>query len=465
VPIDVQTPESDGWWLQRLSKELRAKQSRLELLDQHFRGEPPLPTGAENAKPAYAAFQKKARTNLARLIVQAVRQRMKPTGFRTAAEGDENGDKIAWALWKSLGMTVKFSEVARSMGVFGEGYIIVGLDVDGKPIVTAEDARQVITANDPVTGKVVAALKQFHDPVQGRDFAYLYRPGRLKVASHQTRRSLGTMGARFAAAAWDWDEDLSADLPAGMEDLLPVIHFPNEDGVGEFEPHLADLDRINHMILQRMVIATMQAFRQRALKGDLPDVYPAGHPQAGQEIDYDGIFVADPGALWLIPGAAEIWESGATDLTPILSAVKDDVRHLSAASQTPLAMFNPEGANQTAEGAISTKEDFVFKVEDRRERADLGLVDTMAMVFRLVKDDIRANREAIQVIWAPAERHSLQERADAASKATTSLPPRAVLTEIWQFAPNVVDDYLGDLEEARMNDPVVLAARSLTNGA
>lgn len=446
MPIDVTTLESPGWWIQSLANKLRADRKRLDDLDNRFRGNPPLPVGAQNAPAAVQAFRRKAHTNLARLIVQAVRQRQKPTGFRTAAEDDENGDKIAWSRWKSTGMTVRFSEIARSMGVYGRGYAIVGLSSSNEPIITAEDARQVITEHDPVTDVVIAALKLFHDPVLSRDFAYLYLPGQLWVASREVKKT--TPGAvRFAPGSWDWDESRSADLPAGLEDVVPVIRFENEDGLGEFEPHLADLDRISDMIYHRMTIALMQAFKQRAIKGELPSVYPDGHPQAGEEIDYDGLFVADPGALWMIPGAAEIWESGQADLTGVLAAVKDDIRMLSASAQTPLAMFNPESANQTAEGAARADADFAFKIEDRRDRSDLGLVDLMALMFRMLGDETRSRREDIEVLWAPVERHSLQERADAASKAKGVLPRRAILTEVYQFPPHLVDRYMEEMDE------------------
>lgn len=465
MPIDVAVPESPGWWMRRLARDLEAAQPRLQLLDDHFRGDPPLPTGAEGSRDAYKAFQKKAHINLARLIVQAVRHRLTPIGFRTAADDDENGDEVAWRLWRTAGMTVRFSELARSMLALSVGYLIVGLDDQGAPLITAEDARQVTTAHDPVTDRAVAALKMFHDPIRSRDMAYLYLPGRLRVASRPVRRTREVSSAvRFNPGSWDWDEDLSADLPDGLEDVVPVVRVLNEDGVGEFEPHLADLDRINHMILQRMVIATMQAFRQRGIKGDLPETYPEGHPQAGQTIDYDGIFVADPGALWLIPGAAEIWESGQVDLSPILSAVKDDMRGLAAASTTPLTLFNPDSANQTAEGAVSAREDFHFKIEDRRDLADLAVADALALTFRMIGDQERQDRSRIEVIWAPVDRHSLQEKADAASKAVSTLPMRAILTEIWQLPPKDVDRYERLLLAQQAADPIVRAAQSLALG-
>ena len=386
---------------------------------------------------------------------------MTPTGVRTGAGADETGDREAWLWWQSAGMDVKVADVLESMLRFGDGYMIVGLDEEGQPVITAEDPRQVVTEHDPMDQRRVrAALKMFHDPVAEADLAYLYLPGEVWVASRPRKRLTATP-MRFAAASWDWDADRSAAYPDGLEDALPVVRFRNKRGVGEFENHVDVLDRINHMLLQRMVIATMQAFRQRAIQGDLPDVYPAGHAQAGEPVDYDAIFVADPGALWMIPGAAEIWESGQADLTPILSSVKDDVLHFAAVTRTPLAMFNPESANQTAEGATAAREGLVFKVEDRIMRAKDGLIDVLALAFRFTDDAARARRDQLGIIWAPVERRSLAERADAASKAGNDMDVQTRLIEIWQLDPQRAREVAAQLK-SEQESATAAAALGLT---
>jgi hypothetical protein len=96
---------------------------------------------------------------------------------------------------------------------------------------------------------------------------------------------------------WEWTTT-PQELPAPV---VPVVRSRTGHGPctaharASSRPHLPILDRINYTILNRLEIATLQAFRQRAIKG-VPD-----KDAEGNEIDYDDIFSADPGALWQLP--------------------------------------------------------------------------------------------------------------------------------------------------------------------
>ena len=230
---------------------------------------------------------------------------------------------------------------------FGTAYAMVSEPPDdepGVPIITAEDPRSCIADLDPLRFWVARwGLKMLHDPTNAVSRAYLMRPGRVDVAYLETKSKTG---ARFSASSWNWDETLSMDLKPG---LMPLVPFEALDALGEFEKHMRLLRRIDFMILQQLSIAVLQAFKQRGIKG-----VPAKDDK-GQLIDYDDIFSADPGALWLLPAAAEIWESGQVDLSGILTAVRDYIRQLAAASRTPLSMMEASGENQSAEGAASAR--------------------------------------------------------------------------------------------------------------
>lgn len=463
MPIDVSVPRSPGWWLQRLSKKLVDRQPRLELLSAWQRGDAPLPKSMAGKKEAERAFRGLARTGFAELAVEATRERMTPIGLLTGAtQDDDAGDQQAWDTWTNAGMDVKIADALSTMLGLGDAYLITGKRPDtDELVITAEDPRQVVTEHDPLDQRErLAGLKMFHDPVEQLDLAYLYLPGRLRVAKREARR-LGKPVIRFTAKSWEWDEKRSADLPEGLEDLVPVFRLRNRNGLGEFETHLPHLERINQEIYNRMSISTAQAFKQRALKGDFPTHYPKNHPHAGREIDYDEMLVADPGAVWLLPGAADLWESGQVELQGLLSAIKDDVMHFSAVTRNPLSIFNPDSANQSATGADFAREGLTFKAEDRIMRVNDPLRDVVATCFRLLGDEERADRSKVSILWAPVARLSITERADAAAKAGDDLPIEAKLLEVWQFPAEKARRYAKQIRDEREQDPLVRAAREL----
>jgi hypothetical protein len=370
------------------------------------------------------------------MAIEPTRHRMVPLGFRTAAAGDEaSGDTEADKIARANDLSLKFTDIAEWMLEFGDSYSIVGAPGDdGVPLITAEDPRQVITAHDAATGGYLAGLKVFRDDWDTADFAYLYLPGQVFVATRKSRSSLiGTQYYRFNPSGWDWDNERSGSLPYSV---VPVTRFPNQRGVGEFEPHLDLLDRINNTILDRVTVSKIQAFRQRAAKG-LPDVYPPGHPQAGQTIDYTGVFEADPGALWKVPEGVDFWESAPIDLGPIRMAIQDDIQSFAMLTSVPLHTVTPDAANGSAEGASLLREGQTFKVEDRRLRTGVGLARTMSLAFQFMGDQVRADRSMIETIWAPAERYSLQEKSQAAAEQKAAGVPDAMIAEkVLQWSPS-----------------------------
>lgn len=435
MAIDTQIPQSPGWWLHRLLKELAEKQARLNLLDSYYRGDPPMPWGPENCQPAFRRFQQKARANWASLIVEAVRERMMPVGFRTGAPDDELGDAEADRIWRANDMPTVSQHAHRAKLSMGDAYVIVGgVDAEiGAARITAEDPRQVVTAADPVNPrKVVAALKVFADDVAGSDLAYLYVGNVLFRATR--RRPIADATVDFGIGGWSWLDD-GQTLPA-----MPVVHFPNRAdlfgrSLGEFEDVTDDIDRINLMLLQRLTVAVMQAFKQRAVKGDLPETDIDGNP-----IDYTDVFRSDPGALWQLPAGVEMWESAGVDLTPLLESVKADVRDLAATTRTPMFYITPDAANGSAEGASLQREGLIFKVKDRITETTDPWRRVMYLAFLNAGDDVRADLSQMEVLWQPPERFSLSERYDAASKAQAAgVPWRAVMTDVLQFSPQQVD--------------------------
>lgn len=412
----TQLTETQQGMLKKLAKE----QLRMNLLERYYDGDAPLPEGADGQSRAYRRFQKKSRLNMAQLSVAAVRERMRVGGFRTGASDDENGDDSARRLWKANKLDVYSADLHTNFLKFGEAYAIVGMRQGREyPVVTVEDPRQIETLTNPEDpSEITAAVKIFSE--YGCHYAYFYYPEEIEVYKKDADKS------PFDPDGYMFEESLSGPNPLGE---VPVVKFTNMDEKGEYEPYLDIIDRINHMILQRLVIATTQAFKQKWIKGDFPT-----HDQDGNEVDYNGLFESAPGAMWMLPEGADIGEMGQSNIQDILHAVRADIQDFAAVTRTPMHYLNSEGANQSAEGAALSREGLVFKTEDRIARATVGWSKVMSLMFKYMGDDERAELLDLEPIWQSPERYSLSERADANSKFQ-DIPFRSRMSLIGQFSP------------------------------
>ena len=463
MPIDTSVPYSDGWWLQRLHNQLRYQRTECQRLWDRYEGNAPLPTVNNNQAEAVRWFIGQSRTNWERLIVAAVLSRLRIRGIRTPVDADEGGDVLGFKMWKKARGKLWALDVHKYALAMRRGYVIVGRDPDGNLLVTAEDPRQMTAITDPADPlKVIAALKLFYDEAHQQDVAYLYLPGRILVARRDRSVLTPLLGNMFHPQAFSWDEEFIAtegepdwlqETADGLPARCPVAVFENEDGLAEFEPFIPLLDRINQQILQRMTIATIQAFKQRAMKG-----LPKTDPGTGEVIDYNQIFVADPGAIWNIPASVEIWESGAVDLGPILMAIRDDVKDLAAVSGTPLYSITPDAANGSAEGASLQRETLTFKVEQRMDRWELSHELVAELIFRTLGDAERAVPGEIEIMWAPADRPSMSERANAIAQTKGTIPRYHALTEIWGMDPAMADRAMTALAHDMAQDAAMAAA-------
>jgi hypothetical protein len=434
--IDSQQPGTPGWRLDRLVKKLAELRPEYQRLDDYYTGVAACPQLATaRAREAFRRLMSISRTNYAELVVEAVRERLKPVGFRTGADGDENGDSEAWRIWQANQLDADAAIVHRWALTMRDAYCIVGpVDPEiGAPLISIEDPRYMTVEYDPARRrKVTAAVKLVCNPDLGLDVAYLYllQNGRAWVL--RAARSAGTH--EFASIdGMEWVDEQR--LPF---DTIPVVGFHNQmsdRSWGEFEKHIATLDRINYGILNRLEIATLQAFKQRALKGG-----PTHDPVTGEEVDYADIFAAGAGAIWKLPDGADMWESGQVDLGPLQKSIRDDVQDLAASTRTPLFYLTPDAANGSAEGASLAREGLVFKAEDRQTEFGESWEQVESLAFLYQGDQQRASRGDMEVIWAPVERFSLAEKYDAASKAgPAGVPWRTTMEQVLGYSPQQVD--------------------------
>lgn len=435
-------PGTDDWYLMQLAAQYGADLPRLFQMKSYDDGTNNVPADAEAAmREAYRQFIRLSRLNMADLVVSAKVNRQKPIGFRTAVAGDNVGDSLAWANWKRSGMLVGARNFLRDAGIYGSAYLLTtgpqSPSADAKPLIVPKNGWSIATIQNAVTPWITdAALMVGHDPINGVDVLTLFRPGYMRMAMRQAGiTSIPSDGTSWLPGrGWSWVSD---PVPLGYTDQVPVFKMSGPSGKGMFEKHLDSLDRITVTIRDRLTIAAMQAFKQRALKGELPEFYPNDHPtKAGQPIPYDDIFKAGPAAIWRLPVGMDIWESAVTDITPIISATKEDTKNLAAATQTALYILSPDAASGSAEGASLIRESLVFSVEEWNDHASMPIALAQSSCFLAQGDSARADVGDIEIIWAPVDRSSIIERAAASASAKQGGMTQKMIDEkIFQYTP------------------------------
>jgi len=103
------------------------------------------------------------------------------------------------------------------------------------------------------------------------------------------------------------------------------------------------------------------------------------------------------------------------------------------------------------------REGLVFKTTDRLVQAGESWEQVMSLAFLFAKDEKRAKRSDMEILWASPERFSLAERYDAATKASAvGVPWRTIMTEVLQYSPQAVER----MEAERATDTLLAPAPS-----
>lgn len=433
-------------WAEFLIKKQNDRLPQLRLLKLYADGKPPMYADVKTSQK-FQGLMRKARRNYADTVVSQTLARTRLLGFRTGADGDENGDREARRIMKANNLKTGFKDLHRNVFTYASGYTVVGKRSGGSSLVTVHSPFEMITEPDPLNpGFQLAGLRTFRDVAAQEDVLVVWAGSSYAVARKPQVDSdtLSMDGFR-----WDSGKPVSSG-----SDSPPIVLYENENNMGEFEPHLDLLDSIHHMILQRLVIATTQAHKQRMVSGNFPS-----HDAQDNEIDYDGVFVFEPGTTIQLPADAKITELGQAELSGILAGTKADLQDLSALTSTPLPALAPEQANQSAQGAALTDQGAVFKAEDRQDRLDNPHSRTMSLAFHMEGDKERASLLDMEPIWAPAERFTLAEKSDADSKSQ-DLTWRKKMETIWQFTPQEIDEMESDRAEEQLNAALLLGATS-----
>lgn len=444
-------------WLPVLAKRIDDNMPRARLLESYVDGNAPLPEMSKNTRSSWQKYQRKARTNWGLLVRDSVADRIVPNGITVGGSADSPEAKAAQRIYRDNRMSAVFKTWLKYGLTFSESYLTVWQG-DGVPVITADSPKSMGVAVDPLQPwRVRAAMRYWRDEDSGFDYALVWCVGWRQKFRRESYATGGNRRRLLSRASGQWAPDGDPVDTNGA--APPVVVYLNPDGLGEFESHTDVIDRCNEGELQRLSTMAMQAFRQRALKS-APD--GDGLPkddQDGKPIDWAALFEPAPGALWDLPPGIDLWESQQTDIRPMLDALKEDIRKLSAATKTPLPMLMPDGANQSAEGAQNTEKGFIFKCEDRLAVAKLGLEAALVKALQTMGFDVE---DTVSVAFESPERVTLSEKYSAASMAKAAGESwGSIRRNILNYSPDQMRQ--DDLDRAR--EQLNLFAASQSDGS
>lgn len=452
IDFALAKPGSPEWWLNYLLTRFDAptrpnwidwrydptpkqdRRTRLNNLWAYYTGRPPLPQVAEGYRDIFRDHMRKARSNYAPMCVNAMLDRMELQGVSTGVDSDVDGDDVAAQIADVSNLVAGLKDLFGYAFSMSEAYalIIPPVGATKVPVVKALDPRFAVGEPDPGNPvQLRAFLSLTWDPVFQKQKALLFLPGKKYTATAD-----GTL-------AWSWEgepEDVT-----GIDELggVPAIRLDNLNSQGEFEPHLDLLDRINDTTLQRMVLTIYQAFRQRAVVGDLEGDEDDDDGEPDEPIDWANVLTADPGAVWQLPEGVSFWESNQADLTPIITAKRDDVKEFAAVTSTPLHLITPDAANGSAEGASLMREGLNHKVLDRRARFTPAIKLMFRIAFAMAGQPERG--EKMRLLWGSIESNSLAEKGSATAQAQGVLSRERILTDIWGMSPQAAKECIQQL--------------------
>lgn len=441
--VDTSIADTPGWWLKRLEAKIEDRQPRYRELTRYDIGDHPLPEGDERCRPMFQQFQRKARSNYISLVIEAVLERMKIVGFRTGADSTNAADKEAWRIWQANRLDARSALVHRAMLVNSHAYVMVGKSKDPRraatPIITPESPRQVAVETDPLDQlTTLAGVKIVQDTRLDATVAVLGLPDLIYTFIKPKSGS-------------DWQ--LKGDPQPNTAKVVPFVEFVNRPqldhadvtilgtgryvrgaighGLSEMASVVDIQDRINDTILNRLVIAKVQAYRQRWVKGIKTE------DESGQPIDLP--FIPGVDMLWAVEDIdAQFGDFAVTDLGPIMKAVEADIRDLAAISRTPPHYLLSELSNVSGDALNQSETGLSMKGWER-----IGTTsDPWEQVMGIV--GIHVGNEALsapdtEILWKDPEARTRAELADASVKESAAGVTWRFRMERLGFSPQEID--------------------------
>lgn len=421
------------------STKLNAQASRAALFQSYYDNEAGIITLMDTEeRRTFKTFLAESSEDWCALVVNAVAERLKVTGFRF---GSEAASDAAWAIWQANGMDADSLLVQADALTMSSSFLLVQADDDNPTGVSmcAESPMQATVLYEPGSRrKRLAGYKRY--AAEADIWA------QTELAAAQSGAAVEVLILPDEIITWNpgdsRDRPLVEPNPAGVVGLVEVVPQPRTIGPprSELGPAMSTQDRINTTIFARMVATDFGAFRtiwatgvkiaRNVIKGedgDVTQVVPPFQLGANRLLTNE-----DPaGRFGGIPEST---------LSGYLSSVSQDVDHLAAITQTPPHYLLGTIANLSADAIKAAETGLVAKCVLRSLFIGESYEEAMRIALALT-GNAAATDTAAEVVWADMETRSMAQLVDALSKlgAPPIGVPQQVLWEQYGASPQTID--------------------------
>ncbi len=359
--------------------DIRLRAEKYLRSERYYEGRHDLAFATDKFKTTFGSLFREFALNLCPAICDAVRDKLRVTGFSPDTEAAASSDPVRLAthvrrIWNANGMRHRAGEVHKEALKCGDAYVIIWPDERGRATIFPNRAANcTVTYDDEQPGRIVRAAKYWRT-AEKRFRLNLFYPDRIEkyITTDTCEGALPEPGklVPFAGSA-------VIDNPYGV---VPVFHFANNadlalPGRSELEPALPIQDGLNKSVLDMLVAMEYAAFRQRWAAGIEVEYDAAGEPVAP--------FKSGADHIWMSQNADTRFGDFNTAALDQFLLVKDSFRiDMALVSGTPLHYFTPNLQGfHSGENLKQSESRFLAKVRDRQ--SSFGQIWADVMRFAL----------------------------------------------------------------------------------
>jgi Phage portal protein, SPP1 Gp6-like len=417
--------------------------NRLAQFEAYFCGLHRPPYQPETATREFKELMHRSVTNITRLIVNTMTQRLIVDGFKPSATSVE--DAPQWEWWQANGLDARQKALYDEAAKAGYAGCMV-LPGDTAPVMRPVSAREWwIGFEDFSDDWPFLALKngdRKEDEPTTKDYEIWH------VLDERARYVVRVNGDKSVILIEETIHNLGK---------VPIVPFRNSWNLtrypdGEIEPVVAIQDRLNQTVFDLLVAQTYSAAPQKWATGLVLPTDKDGKPLVDLR--------AFAKSLWATSDVdAKFGSLPEANLKNIVEAIEQALRIYGLSSQTPPHYLLGDLVNLSAEALLAADTTLAKKVQDRQVLFGEAWEQTFRLAGVAAGDEAAANDTEAQVWWRDTEPRSIAQQVDALGKLTQMLnvPPQA----LWSKVPGATggDLQLWRAEEAKQR------LRALRQGA